>query len=448
MKKIYFCGVVALSALICILAGCASTPPVSTEIIETLECDYVGNTPLMQYVSSNRDYYVDLELDKDIYFRENNKWLNHINIEGNNALHLAVENQSIHIVTSIVKTGIESNVLNKKGFAPLHLAILNNDKDVVLTLLKHGKRIIIDVSDASGASPLILAAREGFVDIVELLLEEGANPDKMDNNKKTYKDYLSLSKISQKELPAEPTLGTKYENKIFVAPVEETLGVIELNPNEYEVIFGSVSNDCNLIRTVLAQDYSAVSRIVSRKVDNRDILALALNERDACGNSALIYALTLENQSIVDALILASREWINVPNSYGQSPLMVAIASTDHMYVARVLENSPNVNVRDIAGNTPLSLLVMQRDVALAKKLIQKGARTSFKYKNGNNILQQAVINNDFEMVNMILQNITEIDLLYKNDYGKTVSDLANECNNEKIKRVIESEVLRSLGKY
>ena len=448
MKKLNFCGVVALSAFIFILVGCASTPQVTPVIVETLECDYAGNTPLMQYISTNRDYYVELELDKDIYYRENNKWLNHINTDGNNALHLATVNQSINIVNSIVKTGIESNVLNKKGFAPLHLAVLNNDKDVVLSLLNYGKRIIIDVTDSSGASPLILAAREGFVDMVDLLLEKGANPDKMDNNKKTYKDYLAVTTISPKTLPAEPTLGTKYEGKIYIAPIEETLGTVELNPNNYEVILGTVSNDCNLIRAVLAQDYSAVSRLVSRKEVDKSVLMSALNERDSCGNSALIYALTLENQSIMNALILASREWVNVPNSYGQSPLMVAIASTDHMYVATILENSPNVNARDIAGNTPLSLVIMQRDVALAKKLIQKGARTSFKYKNGNNILQQAIINNDFEMVNMIIQNITEIDFSYRNDYGKTVSDLANECNNEKIQRIIETAVSRSLGKY
>lgn len=448
MKRINFCGVVALSALIFILVGCASTPPVTPEVVETLECDYAGNTPLMQYVLSNREYSVSTELQKDIYYTNNNKWLNWTNHDRDNALHLAADNGNVSILENVAKSNIEPNVRNKDGFAPLHLAVLNNDIESVAVLLDRCKKIDIDVTDSSGATPLILAAREGFAEMVAFLLKKGANPSKMDNNKKTYEDYLPTPTIAPKIISAEPTLGAKYEGQIYIAPVEETLNTVELNPKNYEVIFGTVGNDCNLIKSVLAQDYSAVSKIVSRNTENRPVLNAALNERDSNGNSALIYALTLENESIVRALILASREWINVPNNYGQTPLMVAIASTDHMYVSTVMENSPNVNARDVAGNTPLSLVVMQRDVALAKKLIQKGARATFKYKDGNNILQQAVVNNDYEMVSMIVQNITEIDYLYQNIYGKTVSDLAQEGKNQRIQRIVEKEVVRFLGDY
>lgn len=113
---------------------------------------------------------------------------------------------------------------------------------------------------------------------------------------------------------------------------------MELDPRNYEIIFGG-HDECLFILAVLSQDFTQVREMI--RLDKKS----ALEEKDEYGNSPLMYALTLENPSIIKELLLASRHWINVPNIYGQTPLMAALK--DGMHTKTVIQNSPNVNARD-----------------------------------------------------------------------------------------------------
>ena len=414
----------AFSALI-LLIGCATTKEVPVEE-KTITYDENHNTPLMLYVNGNRLSGVNSELDDDLYYKNNSEILNTQNSDGNNALHLAVLNRNADIVRAVAKSGIECNVRNNDGYAPVHLAVLANDEEIVGILLMDAKADI-NVTDKTGSTPLILAAKNNLADMVDFLLVNGANPKKTDNTGKDYKFYMPAQDIKELKVTAEATLGEKRDAQVYIAPVEETFKTPELNPQNYEIIFGNIPDDTKLLHAIMEQDYTKVKDLTSGKN-----LTASLSERDSAGNSALMYAATLNNPSCLRQLLLSSREWVNIPNSYGQTPLMAAIAMTMHSNVNLMFENNANVNARDVVGNTPLSLTIMQNDVALSKKLIQKQARTSFKYKNGNSILQQAIINNSYEMVKMIFDNVPELDLSYRNIEGKTAREIARELASEK----------------
>ena len=431
----------AFSALI-MLMGCATTKKVSVEE-NKIAFDENHNTPLMQYARDNRLNGVNSELKKEEYYKNNREILNTQNDDGNNALHLAVLNRNADIVKAVAKSGIECNIRNKDGYAPIHLAVLADDGEIVSILLKDA-RADINVTDKTGGTPLILAAKNSLSDMVEFLLEKGADAKKTDNNGKNYKFYMPAKDVKELKVEAEPTLGEKRENQIYIAPVEETLNTPELNPQNYEIIFGKIPDDAKLLHAVMEQNYTKVKELTSGKA-----LKDSIAERDSEGNTALMYAVTLNNISYMKQLLLASREWVNTPNKYGQTPLMAAIAMTMHNNTNLMLENNANVNARDIAGNTPLSVTIMQNDVALSKKLVQKQARTTFKYKNSNTILQKAIINNSYEMVKMILTNVPELNLAYKNVEGKNALEIAKELQvANKIETRVLSEIERAYQKY
>ncbi len=431
----------AFSALV-VLMGCATTKEIPVEKSE-ISFDENNNTPLMRYASTNRLSGVKSELENDGYYENGCEILNAQNIDGNNALHLAVTNRNADIVKAIAKSGIECDVRNNVGDAPIHLAVLANDEDIVEILLEDADADI-NVTDRTGATPLILAAKTSLPDMVDFLLENGANPKRTDNSGKNYRFYMPANDVEELKVDAEVTLGEKRDTRIYIAPVEETLDTPELNPQNYEIIFGRIPDDANLIHAIMEQNYTKV-----RELTNGKSLKDSIAERDSEGNSALMYAVTVNNVSYIKQLLLASREWVNTPNKYGQTPLMAAIAMTMHSVTNLMLENNANVNASDVAGNTPLSLTIMQDDVALSKKLIQKQARTTFKFKNSNTILQQAIINNSYEMVRMILTNVPELNLAYKNIEGKTALDIAGEMfSAKKIEDRVFNEVERAYRKY
>lgn len=64
--------------------------------------------------------------------------------------------------------------------SPLHLAAMNGDVSVVKLLLQHGAKV--DADDGSGQTPLFLAANWSRYDAVELLIEHGANVNRCDTN--------------------------------------------------------------------------------------------------------------------------------------------------------------------------------------------------------------------------------------------------------------------------
>mgnify|MGYP000169372770 CR=1 FL=1 len=227
-----------------------------------------------------------------------------------------------------------------------------------------------------------------------------------------------ITKSVSSKTKSEPTLGTKNENQVFTAPTTQTTQDVELNPKNYEIIFGEHSN-CKLILAILSQDFLQVQSFL-RSDKNK-----CLEEKDSLGNSPLMYAAVLNTHQLLRELLLATRQWVNVPNIYGQTPLMASLKN--EMTLSMIMQNSPNVNARDTAGNTALSIAVMNRNVSVSKRLVQHGASTSFLYEGENNILQQAVINGDYQMVSMLLKNLPNIDMSHRNSAGKTAFELAEK---------------------
>lgn len=417
-----------VAAAAMVLAGCASAPKQDAPFVPPspeLEFDADGNTPLMQYVSANRAAAVEQEITRDVYYTLPGRYIDAANRDGNTALHLAVLNGTERILSLVAQSCIDADAKNRGGSTALHLAVQSGNARLVRILLEETK-CGINVPDSGGQTALILAAIRRDSALVSLLRDYGADGTIRDKAGRTYLDYMEESKVAAPTIKSEPTLGQKRSGQTYIAPVNQSTLDVELDPRNYEIIFGG-HESCPLILAVLSQDFTEVRAIL--KSDRKS----ALSEKDGFGNSPLMYALTLENPSIIKELLLASRQWVNVPNSYGQTPLMAALK--DGMHTKTVMQNSPDVNARDTAGNTALSIAVMKRDVAAAKQLIQMGARTTFLYEGENSILQQAVINDDFQMVGMLLKNLPNIDKSYRNAEESTALELAR---SGEVKRLLE----------
>ena len=90
---------------------------------------------------------------------------------GENALMLASLNGDVALVKLLIDKGAE---VSKKGWAPMHYAATNGQDAVVKVLLDHDA--YIDTASPNGTTPLMMAARGNHATTVNLLLDQGADP--------------------------------------------------------------------------------------------------------------------------------------------------------------------------------------------------------------------------------------------------------------------------------
>ena len=89
---------------------------------------------------------------------------------GNTALMMAAFRQNKPVVLDMIKRGAH---VNQKGWTALHYAAAAGSVEITNILLE--QHAYIDAESPSGMTPLMMAAREGAEQVVELLLERGAD---------------------------------------------------------------------------------------------------------------------------------------------------------------------------------------------------------------------------------------------------------------------------------
>jgi ankyrin repeat protein len=107
-----------------------------------------------------------------------------VNMEGaggRTALHRATQSGSVECVRYLIAKKANVNAIDKQGRTPLHWACIGGDKQTVAELLK-STEINVNAISQSGATPLHSAASIFNIEIMQLLIKRGANPDIQDND--------------------------------------------------------------------------------------------------------------------------------------------------------------------------------------------------------------------------------------------------------------------------
>lgn len=102
------------------------------------------------------------------------------NDKGDTLLMLAAYNGNAPAVAALLARGADPNSLNDRGQVPLAGAAFKGELAIVDMLLKNGAAVDGPTDGSGDRSPLMVAAMFDRVDIAELLLAHGANPDLRD----------------------------------------------------------------------------------------------------------------------------------------------------------------------------------------------------------------------------------------------------------------------------
>jgi len=93
---------------------------------------------------------------------------------GNTPLIYAIDSGHEEIAIELIKEGASTTV-DGRIRSPLHRAVEKNQKDVVCSLLEHGADL--QCTDSHGATPFIVAVKQGHGELVTLLIDRGASKD-------------------------------------------------------------------------------------------------------------------------------------------------------------------------------------------------------------------------------------------------------------------------------
>ena len=105
--------------------------------------------------------------------------VNSRNSKGETALNIAISRSDEMWTRFLVGKGADPNLQQSNGDTPLIAAARVGFMDAIELLLQRGAKV--DLANRMGETPLIIAVQQREVDAVKMLLANGANPDKSDS---------------------------------------------------------------------------------------------------------------------------------------------------------------------------------------------------------------------------------------------------------------------------
>ncbi|MEG5063542.1 ankyrin repeat domain-containing protein [Microcoleus sp. B3-A4] len=280
----------------------------------------------------------------------------------------------------LIAKGANVNAKNKNGITPLHTA---QSKAIAQILLAAGAKINIKEDNArNGKNTTLLhnAAKIGFKELVQQLINDGANIVVRDSYKRTPLHYAAT-----KEVAALLMLDINARDEYGNTPLH-----LAVRDNRPEIVYFLIKNGAKL------------------NVENKE------------GNTPLHLAVQYDSQHSylprnrleIVSFLIAKGAKLNVKNNQGQTPLHIAVLNrrfpsyNNMQNIDRLLlEHGAEINIQDNNKTTPLDIAVDRQLEDTVALMISKHPDVNSEYKYGRTLLHIAV---DFKLKDAAKQLIAK----------------------------------------
>jgi ankyrin repeat protein len=329
--------------------------------------------------------------------------------DGTTALHWAVRNDDVSLVTKLVAAGADVNVANHYGITPLGLAAENGNERVVKLLLSAGADP--NLAEPEGETPLMTAARTGTPGVIRALVARGANVHARESW--LGQTALMLAAAEDHAEAADALIAAG-------ADVNARSALTNLPDLEWDVIGMSTTVFPRGSWTPLMFAARQGAVYAARALIDR---GATLDLQDPDGTTALVLAIINAHYDVA-ALLLERGANPNVADSTGMAALYAAVdmstlpfmhnrpapkptgsldilaligmvldhgADPNARLKGAVLQRHHNVGDRTLGeGSTPLMRAAKTTDVPVMQLLLQGGADAALLQKDGTNALMIA----------------------------------------------------------
>ncbi|KAK7983177.1 hypothetical protein PG989_010579 [Apiospora arundinis] len=368
----------------------------------------LGETVLMTALAAQRLRVVDrlLDLGADVTLRSR---------DGTTALEQAIRHNLLGPVTKILAYG--EDIRAELGInTSLQVAARFGASNIIDVLLEHGADL--EYKDDEGLTPLVIAASKGHLDAVKQLLQHGAQLTTRSARKETIFHHL----FSEESTKTVNVLDWILENGDKYAKIDPR------NPLEPVTIEGGLSVASNTITLtlVVSEDMGRISPLqkAASYGDMRTIKSLLRTPLRRhmvthYGHTCLQRALREGNFDFSEALFDACKEvFVQFPPS-DETWMGIAAKSGNADLIPLVLSNGGSPVAEDEDGNTPLHIAAFWGRVEFIKSLTDQVPQLDFYCKNhsGGTPLHKAAAD-ELEAIELMLPHYS-IDDDLRDNYGQ-----------------------------
>ncbi|KAM6992774.1 kinase D-interacting substrate of 220 kDa B isoform 3-T3 [Tautogolabrus adspersus] len=285
------------------------------------------------------------------------------------------------------------------GQTPLMLAAEQGSLEIVQELIRRGANVNLD--DVDCWSALISAAKEGHIDVVKELLENSAYIEHRDMGGWTalmwaaYKGRVDVTELLLEHGANPNTTGQQY--------------------SVYPIIWAAGRGHADIVK-VLLQNGAKV------------------NCSDKYGTTPLIWASRKGHFDCVMHLLENGAD-VDQEGANSMTALIVAVRGGYTEVVKELLKRNPNVNMTDKDGNTALMIAAKEGYTEIVQDLLDAGTYVNIPDRSGDTVLIGAVRGGHVEIVRALLHKYADIDI--RGQENKTALYWAVEKGNATMVRDI-----------
>lgn len=238
----------------------------------------------------------------------------------------------------LIKNGANVNSFICNGISPLHVASREGYADIVSILLEHNAHI--DIHDYDRRNALFYACENGHIDVIKILLKNGSNIAKTG-----YGDMTPLQ--------------------------------CAIKNRSYDVAKILLDNDALFYRRVLGANRQVLSKAIY--TGYYEMVKLILEYRPDVNlwgdnlETPLHVACMMGNLDIVRLLIENGAD-VHKKNCLGYEPLDKACSRGFHSIARLLIEKGSNVNSNDSRILPPVLKAIYERDIEMVRILVDNGA--------------------------------------------------------------------------
>jgi ankyrin repeat protein len=297
---------------------------------------------------------------------------------GQTPLMWAAQQRHTSVVEELIKSGANVGTGSKSGFTPLMFAAQQGDVDTARVLIGAGAKPN-EAQPKTNITPLIIASAMVHPKMVELLLDNGANPNVVE-----WMGYSPLGWVVR-----DSHYGIDIANKDRIVDVVKLLLAHGADPNyrlknEKSKTINDVSltGATPLLLAAEVNNTGAVKALLEGGADpniptTQGTTAVAM----AAGAGTDIQRMRVpeERAMAIETIKLLAEHGadLNTPGQYGWTPLHAATYQGLTDVIAYLVSKGANVNEMDVFGQTPLSIAmaVLTQDIGARRPLIPRRFR-------------------------------------------------------------------------
>ncbi|CAG2248920.1 unnamed protein product [Mytilus edulis] len=330
-------------------------------------------SPLVIAVTSGYDEIVKMLID----FKMN---VNIHDVIGRSMVSIAIENEYTSTLSILLKAKADANIADQQGFTPLCVAagmgktaLCQMFPDVVKVLCNFNADV--NLQNNNGWTSLYVACRNGSTDIVDLLLQQNADPN-----------------ILQKNFGVSP---------LFEAVSRGQLGIVKMLL-DHHANFKELLNGRYCLCEAVERGHTDVVRVLLDYGSDPNV-------SDQDDNYPLLLATSINNFDITSVLVRFGAN-INQCSKHLHTPLSIASYFGRVSLVNYLLENGADISSVNDNNETALNIAVRSTNPKVVELLLEHKSDPSICNIHGNSCLSEAAFYGREDTVKILIKNKAEIN--------------------------------------